>query len=79
MGLMKPDDSVSKIVGLARWQRDWINSHRSINFSGMVQEVTMKMIQEYDPDYFNSHAKYLDTRISRRKDTTPVMLPTPSM
>ena len=73
MGLNSPNDSVMKIISLPRWERDWINSHRSINFSGMVQEVTLDLIKKYDPEYYQKNKHYLELKAARRKDNLPVV------
>ncbi len=65
---MKANDSVYKIVTLARWQRNWINSHRSINFSGLVEMHLSNLIKDYDPDYFKKNEHFLKDRMIRRKD-----------
>ena len=70
MGLTKPDDTVMKITSRARWQRNWINKNRQINYSGLVQEMLIKLIEKNDPEYFQEHKKYLETRQTRRKETT---------
>jgi hypothetical protein len=66
--LTSPKDSVPKIVSLARWQRNWVNDHRSINFSGLVQEMLCEIIKTSDPEYYEKNKKYLDIRITRKKE-----------
>lgn len=48
----KPDETVYKITSMRRWQREWINSHRAINYSGLVQEVLDQIIADNDPQYY---------------------------
>ena len=50
-----------KITSLKRWQRDWINQRREINYSGLVQEMMIKIIQNEDPDYYTKHSKDIQT------------------
>ncbi len=71
MGLLKPYDTVLKMISLARWQREWVNSHHAINFSGMVQDMIIDVIREHDPKYFEANRDNLDLRFSRRKENMP--------
>lgn len=64
----KPDETVYKITSLPRWQRDWINNHRSINYSGLVQEMLRQIIEKNDPHYYDKNKKYIVQ--PRRYDTT---------
>ncbi len=68
MGYLKPKDTVYKLVTLPRWQKEWINSHRSINFSGMVQMHVADIIKEYDPSFFKENEHLLKERMTRRKE-----------
>ena len=74
MPFLKPDDTVHKLISLPRWQRDWLNSHRSINCSGLSQDVWAKIIEERDPNYFQEHKIYEETRRTTRKENTQVLL-----
>ena len=74
MPFLKPDDTVHKLISLPRWQRDWLNSHRSINCSGLSQDVWAKIIEERDPNYFQECKIYEETRRSKRKENTQVLL-----
>ncbi len=65
---MRENDNVPKIVTLPRWEREWLNSHRSINFSGLVQMHISKIIKEYDPDYFKIYEHLLKEKLILRKD-----------
>ena len=65
-----PTDYVKKMLSLPRWQRDWINDHKSINFSGMIQEFTIQIIKDEDKDYFEKYQDLINNSI-RRKETTP--------
>ena len=69
MDIFLPKDTVYKMVGMPLWQRDWINNHKAINFSGLVQEMILQIIQQNDPIYFEQYRKFL--RPIRQKDTTP--------
>lgn len=69
MDIFKSDDIVYKITGMPLWQRDWINNHKAINFSGLVQEMLVQIIQQNDPIYFEQYRKLL--KPIRQKDTTP--------
>lgn len=64
----KPDETVYKITSLPRWQRDWINNHRSINYSGLVQEMLKQIIKKNDPAYFESNKQFIVT--PKEYDTT---------
>ncbi len=66
----KPNEYVYKITSMPRWQREWINSHRSINYSGLVQEMLARIIEKHDPDYFEKNKKHLETKQPRRMETT---------
>lgn len=68
MGLTSPNDTVIKIVSLPRWQREWINSYNSLNFSGLVQEVIVELIRQKDPLYYKLHAHRLEQLLVKRKD-----------
>jgi len=71
----KPYDTVYKITALARWQRDWINMHRSdINYSGLVQAMVTELIESKDPEYFEQNKAALNHRKTRRrKEQSPLM------
>ena len=74
MPFLKPDDTVHKVISLPRWQRDWLNSHRSINCSGVMQDVWAKIIEEKDSNYFIKHKTFEETRRSKRRENTQVLL-----
>ena len=74
MPFLKPDDTVHKVISLPRWQRDWLNSHHSINCSGVMQDVWAKIIEEKDPNYFMEYKTFEETRRSKRKENTQVLL-----
>ena len=76
MGFLKPDDIVLKGTCMPRWVKNWYSDHKTINYSGLVQEVLIQVIQEYDPDYYESHKQYLPK--TKRKENMP-HLPTPSI
>jgi hypothetical protein len=64
------NDTVYKITALPRWQRNWINSHRSINYSGLVQEMLCDVIRKRDPDYYAKFIHHLEERQTRKMDVT---------
>ena len=69
MGILQdPTDTVAKIVSLPRWQREWINSRKSINFSGLTQEIIIELMKVYDQDYYFEHECFIESRIINRKD-----------
>jgi len=70
----KPNDTVYKIASMPRWQREWINKHRSINYSGLVQMMLDQIIEKNDPEYFRKH-KVMFTKISRRSESTKQFCP----
>ena len=74
MPFLKPDDTVHKVISLPRWQRDWLNSHRSINCSGVMQDVWARIIAERDIGYFEEHRNLEETRQSKRKENTQILL-----
>ena len=67
-------DTVYKITALPRWQRNWINTHRSINYSGLVQEMLCEVIAKQDPEYFEKNKKNLEKRQSRKKEVITITL-----
>ena len=74
MGFRNPNDTVYKTITLPRWQKTWLSSHRSINFSGVAQEVLDKIIMEKDPKCFEEHKGLLKQRQARRRENTIVLL-----
>ena len=74
MGLTSPCDTVPKITGLPRWQRNWINAHRSINYSGLVQEMLNKIIANQDPEYFMKNKLNMEKRFTKRKENTMIAI-----
>lgn len=66
-----PDDIVYKLASMPRWQRDWIISKQAMNFSGFVQQCTLTIMKENDPEYYEKY-KHLIKPI-RRKETTPTV------
>lgn len=63
----KPTDTVLKITCLPRWQREWVNNHRSLNYSGLVQTMLNEVIKQNDPIYFQKHQSVV-VRITKRKE-----------
>ena len=63
-----PNDTVYKMISLPRWQREWINGRRGINFSGLSQELITELIRQYDPKYYEKHKGLLQERIMPKKD-----------
>lgn len=70
MGFLPPNDTVYKITSMPRWQRNWINNHRAINYSGLVQEMLCQVIKEKDPEYYEKYKELLESRPSRRMEVT---------
>uniref|UniRef100_A0AAT9JGQ7 ORF11 n=1 Tax=Nitrosopumilaceae spindle-shaped virus TaxID=3065433 RepID=A0AAT9JGQ7_9VIRU len=66
-----PDDTVVITVSLPRWINDWKKDHKSINFSGLCQEILVQLMKERDIEYFEANKQYLQNEI-RRKETTPI-------
>ena len=64
----KPNDTVLKITCLPRWQREWINNHRAINYSGLVQQMLANIIKQKDPEYYQKHHGYIEIRLVKRKE-----------
>ena len=69
MGIRKPEDIVLKNTSMPRWIKDWISSRRSINYSGLIQETLIKVIKEYDPDYYKQFEHLLPN--IKRKENLP--------
>lgn len=74
MPFLPPNDSVPRIINLRRWQRDWINNHRSINFSGLVQELLVQIIKEKDPAYYEMYSYLLAGNYPKRKENIEPLL-----
>ena len=75
MGILQsPDDTVAKLVTLPRWQRDWINSRRSINFSGLTQEIIVELIKTFDSDYYFANEHLVESKIINRKDVIKTII-----
>ena len=73
MGFTNSNDGVMKITSLKRWQRDWINQRRdTINYSGLVQEMIVKIIKNEDIDYYKKHSK--DIQTPNRNEVTQRLL-----
>jgi hypothetical protein len=66
--ILPPNETVYKITGMPRWQRNWINNHRSINYSGLVQEMLCKIIKERDPEYYEKFKELLEQRNVKQKE-----------
>lgn len=66
--IFPPDDYLLKATKLQRWQRNWINDHRSINYSGLCQELVCRIIKEQDPEYYEKYKKYLDLNHTKKKE-----------
>ena len=82
MGLTNPKNTVGKFVTMPRWQRNWIDDHRSINFSGLVQELMIEIIRNHDPEYFDQNKQHLEIHLSKKKEiidhivkTKPILIP----
>ena len=74
MPFLKPSDVVITTISMPRWQKQWIKSHYTVNFSGLVQDVLVNMIKEKDPCYFEDHKHLLDEKPTRRKDVIETMV-----
>ena len=67
MPIREPDDIVLKGTCMPRWVKDWYSNHRTINYSGLVQECLIKVIKEHDPDYYDIH-KHLLPEVKRKEN-----------
>lgn len=75
MGVFRtPKDPVYTTVHMYRWQKEWINSRHSVNFSGLVQEIIIELMREYDPDYFEANKQHLNNHTIQRKDAVDVII-----
>ena len=70
MLVFPPNDIVYISQSLPRWLNDWRKSHKSINYSGLCQEMLIQLIKEHDPVYYKQYEKLAENHI-RRKETTP--------
>lgn len=68
--LTGPADSVYKLLTFPRWQRDWINNHRTINCSGLCQDMMNDIIEKNDPEYFAKFEEARKHRKMRREEQT---------
>ena len=80
MGIIPPNKSSGKFVTIPHWQRRWVDTHSTINFSGLIQELLIEVIRTHDPKYFDQYKQYLDLSPIRRKEvidrivkTTPIV------
>lgn len=64
-----PDDTVWVSITMPRCLNDWKQNHKSINFSGLCQEMLIQMLKDHDPEYYKEIKQFLPE--IRRKDTTP--------
>ena len=67
LGVLKSDYPVAQIT-LPRWQKEWIQSQHSLNFSGLVQEILCEVIRATDPKYFDVHANKIEKYMTQRKE-----------
>lgn len=65
MGSFRSEYPITGIT-LQRWQKTWIKQQKSMNFSGLVQEVLTEIIRQKDPVYFEMHATIVDNNIQRK-------------
>lgn len=72
--LQEPSDVVCKLVSMPRWQREWVNAHRTINFSGLVQTILIELIREHDPEYYAEFKKMFDEKMVMRRDVIQNMI-----
>lgn len=68
MVFISPNDTVGKFTTMKRWQRDWINNKNSINYSGLVQELICKIIEETDPEYYEKYRELITLKPVRKKE-----------
>ena len=68
MVFVSPNDTVGKFTTMKRWQRDWINSRNSINYSGLVQDLINRIIEETDPEYYAKHKESITLNPIRKKE-----------
>lgn len=62
-----PEVTVNRIISMKGWQRNWINKHREINFSGLIQMYITEIIKEEDPEYY-AKFKHIEMSISPKKE-----------
>lgn len=65
---LSPDKTTYKIVSLPYWIRQWLREHKSINCSGVLQERTIQLIKDMDPEYYLMYKKYAEKAIRREEN-----------
>lgn len=80
MGLISPVKSSDKTITIKHWQRTWIDTHPSINLSGLIQELLIEIIKVHDPKYFSRYRQFIEMSPMRKKEiidrivkTTPII------
>jgi hypothetical protein len=74
--LFPPDDTVRRIISMKRVHRTWVNNHRTINFSGLVQAYITEMIKEKDPEYYEKYKEILESPMRKNDVTQQIMTDT---
>ena len=67
MGVLRSDYPIATIT-IQRWQKDWLVSQASINFSGLVQEMLTELIKVRDPAFYSMHIQESESNVIQRKD-----------
>jgi len=65
---LSADKTTYKIVSLPYWIRQWLREHKSINCSGVLQERTIQLIKDMDPEYYKKYQKYAEKAIRREEN-----------
>ena len=73
MGTFRTDYPLMTIT-IQRWQKNWINTQQTINFSGLVQEMLTELIKARDPDYYLENKPHLENGIIQRHDVIKTII-----
>lgn len=57
MPFLKPHDTVYGTYSTKRWLKDYFENRKSVNFSGMIQEMGIEYIKTHTPEYYEQHFK----------------------
>ena len=65
MGTFRTDYPLMTIT-VQRWQKNWLLSQNTINFSGLVQEMLTELIKQRDPDFYLENKPHIENGIQRQ-------------
>lgn len=80
MPVISPTKTSHIDISLPHWQSVWIRNHKSINFSGLIQEMVNEVIKTHDLKYFEKNKQYIGLSPTKKKEiinqivsTTPII------